>query len=486
LTENSFPYFAGGVDTWCRMLVAGQPDADFRVLALTSRTAPRPGARRKSPCPTFLLGEPTGRIDEDLRRAGFDAVGRRREPREREIDQQLVPPLERLVEDALAGAERTPDIEPIVELWLHFQSLDFDRSFASPRLLTAVAAILDRSLPRRGGSPAALARDPAECLAVLRYRLSGLRAPAIEADVLHPVSAGRSALYAMAQRRIHGTPLLLTEHGVHLRESLMRPPPGLGDRALLLHQALESWGVRAVYREADSIATTSSFNRRWEIRLGADPRKILVVPNGVEIERFPLRPPRRTRHPTVVSVGAVLPIKNTLGLIDAMALVREQVPEARAKIFGSVSGDRLYAYRCRRRIEDLGLERSVSLEGHSRHGPSLYADGDVFALSSVSESQPLALIEAMACGLPAVATDVGGVSEAVGDAGILVPPDPPQELAAALTRILSDRRLREDLGSRARARAEQLTHVHVLAAYRRLYRDLLAGVRSLRIGNEAG
>jgi len=119
----------------------------------------------------------------------------------------------------------------------------------------------------------------------------------------------------------------------------------------------------------------------------------------------------------------------------------------------------------------------VRFLGASGDVPSLLRDFDVFALSSFSEGVPVALLEAMSMGLPAVATRVGGVPEVLAEntEGLVVPPGDAVALAEALARLLGDRALRERLGQAARARVERsFASEAICSRYQALYRELLA------------
>jgi glycosyltransferase involved in cell wall biosynthesis len=128
-------------------------------------------------------------------------------------------------------------------------------------------------------------------------------------------------------------------------------------------------------------------------------------------------------------------------------------------------------------VHALGLETAVRLCGPRRDIPDLLARCDVFALSSRSEGGPISVLEAMAAGLPVVASDVGGVGEIVVDqqTGLLVPPGDPDALAAALERLLADPALRHRLGAAGRERAAQRFSLGALrAAHLELYARELA------------
>lgn len=175
--------------------------------------------------------------------------------------------------------------------------------------------------------------------------------------------------------------------------------------------------------------------------------RTVVIHNGVGTGG-----PRRPRPPgpaTVVSVGRLRAPKDFLTLVRAAAKLEPGSFRLR------IAGDGPDRERLVAEIDRLGLAAAVDLLGTQPDVGSLLDAADVFVLSSTSEGLPMSVLEAMAAGLPVVASAVGGVPELVdGETGALVPPADPGALAAALARLAAEPQLRERLGAAGRRRAE--------------------------------
>jgi glycosyltransferase involved in cell wall biosynthesis len=184
---------------------------------------------------------------------------------------------------------------------------------------------------------------------------------------------------------------------------------------------------------------------------------------------------RDPHEPTLVFMGRVDPLKDLHTLIRAFEIVRGKIPNARLRMFGGVpSGNESYHESCLELIEELGLEGAATFEGRVGAPVDAYHAGQVVALTSISEGFPYTVVEAMACGRPVVVTNVGGVAEAVGEAGFVVPPRDHRAAADAMVRLLLDAPLRHRLGTLARARVlERFTLRQSLDDYRSVYRELL-------------
>ena len=158
----------------------------------------------------------------------------------------------------------------------------------------------------------------------------------------------------------------------------------------------------------------------------------------------------------ILSVGRLDAEKNPLLLADVIARLRGLDPRWRLV----VCGDGPMAEDLARKVADLGLDDGVDLRGYVPFGPemlALYRSAHLLLHVSWTEGLPQVLVEALAAGLPVVATDVGGIGDAVGDATLLIPPGDAEAAAGALTRLAEDGQLRSHLGAMGLAYARRHT-----------------------------
>ncbi|MGH2747921.1 MAG: glycosyltransferase [Actinomycetota bacterium] len=196
--------------------------------------------------------------------------------------------------------------------------------------------------------------------------------------------------------------------------------------------------------------------------------KIRLIPNGWTGTPLPRHQPA---FPTVVSVGNLRPEKGHAVLLEAFAEVVTALAEARLVLVGGG----MLEERLRRRTKELGLESHVEFAGPVEDVWPYLAAAHVFAFPSKHEMLGVAAMEAMAAGLPVVASDVGGIPEVVEDGvtGILVPPGDRLAWANAITRLLRSSQLRDEMGRRAVASADRWHVRHTVDGYYRLYEELL-------------
>jgi len=456
VTEGTYPHAHGGVSVWCDQLVQGLPEVPFAVVALVA----------------FGYQQPVWDLPDHV--LFLDTVGlwSPRRARPEPDDDEPGGPASLLA--SLLVAEQD-DVDGFRAFLDEVAALDAG-TLGDALSFSPLLAALDRELHRlRAGALADVrAADLVEVAEMLDHLLRPLAADPGPAPVYHASSNGLAALVCMAARRRHGGRFLLTEHGIYLRErylELRRMPMSLAAKALLVrfHRLVSA----AAYAEAAVIAPGSEWNQRWESRYGAPGTRMRTIYNGIDPSEFP----DRDAEPSgaVVSwLGRVDPIKDLETLVRAFATVHAARPDAELRLYGRTpAGNEGYRAEIDAVVTELGLDGVVAFPGGVPASADAYTDAHVAVLSSISEGFPYSLIEAMACGLPAVATGVGGVPEAVSDAGIVVPPRAPELLGEAIVRLLDDPEGRARMGARARERVVGLfTLEHCLTGYRALYDEL--------------
>lgn len=269
------------------------------------------------------------------------------------------------------------------------------------------------------------------------------------ADVVHTHN-DRPLLYATGAARLARVAgVVHTKHG--------RAAQNTGRQNLLAAGAA---------RLVDHFICVSGDCARLAVEHGVPASRIGVIGNGIDLARYPFSGPCPTGP--AVTVARLCPEKDFGTLLDAAALAVKAAPAFRLWIAGA--GPSLPEIV--QRIDRLGLGHCVRLLGPISDVPALLRQARMFVLSSISEGTPIALLEAMASGLPAAATRVGGVPDVVADGvtGLLVPPRDPPALAAALVRLHADDALTSAMAIHARRRAEGLFDVRrMVAAYEQLY-----------------
>jgi glycosyltransferase involved in cell wall biosynthesis len=238
-----------------------------------------------------------------------------------------------------------------------------------------------------------------------------------------------------------------------------------------------------------TIACASS-QRALLIGEGVNPEKIVHIPNGIPVADFvrsagegPTRQELGIPHGALVAVqvGVFRPEKNQVGALEAFARVRERVGDAHIVFVGD--GD----------TRDEVELRAAELDGGWAHflGPrsdvaALLSLADLALLPSLSDAMPMVLIEAMAIGVPVVATDVGDVQSALSDAGICVPPRDLDAFAQACVRLLTNPQLRSWMGTAARARARDFDASVMCRRYAALFEAACAGLEPIPAVAAAG
>ena len=210
----------------------------------------------------------------------------------------------------------------------------------------------------------------------------------------------------------------------------------------------------ACLRLADAIFSSSRCSVEWCVRhYGVEAARIPILHTGIDTTRFRPLEVEKSSRPTIVFVGKAVANKGVETLTEAACRLAVEFPSLRLQLIGG--GESQVFERVARIARAAGLSDLVEITGFvdRAHLPEYLSRAHVFAAPSVYEGGPgFVYLEAMACGLPAIACEGSGAAEVIapGETGFLVPPHDPSALANALGRLLSNEVLRREVGLRAR------------------------------------
>lgn len=483
LTEGTYPFLGGGVSTWSQLLLSGLHDVDYYILAATARPA---SSLRYSLPPNVrglmqiaFWGLEASKKEQRTGISGL--IARKRGTTEKAISQLFAPHfryfIHRLLQFHMEG-EWEKLGEAIVGMALFLRQHDYSLTMRSSAVWDAFLDEMLTSFQEIGIQfpvPLPSIYDAKFSLQILTALLRPLSVTPPDVDLFHATITSTIGLIGIVEKIRKGVPFLLTEHGIYLRERSIdigtNHTLSYFQKYLLIR--LSEIVSKLSYHYADIITPVCHFNGKWEKYLGADSHKIRVIYNAIDTERFTPRPRPNGGRPSVVMVANVTPVKDVMTLIRAAQLVRAEVPDVQFTVYGSLSVDKTYANACQNLIQEMALSNVVRLAGRHPRPELIFPTGDLSVLTSISEAFPFTVLESMSCARPVVATDVGGVAEALGDAGIIVPPRSPEKVAEAIIMLLKDDDLRIKLGERSRERVLDYFQIqHLLRGYNDVYNEL--------------
>lgn len=490
VVEGCYPFVAGGVSSWLDWLMLKQPDTTFGVVAIVADARPR---EMKYALPPNV--------------AHFQTVALAPEFKKLTVSQPLIDPV--ILADLLHGVLRDGDLVAMDRLTQLAQT-NVGRSgihrFAKPAPPTLTDLVCSRpawdamvDCYGRIAPQAAFSDFFWAWQYLVGGLLSVLTAPVPRARVYHAIATGFAGLYAVGAARQTGAKSAITEHGIYTNERRIdlimadwiddRIAIGLGggdSRTDVRDVWIETFETfaRLCYGGTDRITTLYGQNQTFQRALGAAEDKLLVIPNGIVLERFNAIPRTPAARPTAALIGRVVPIKDIEAYIAAAAVVKRAIPDVEMLLIGPTDEDPDYFALCQRRIVELGLQDTIVFTGKVNIVDYL-GRIDVMVLTSISEAQPLVLLEAGAAGLPCVATDVGSCREIIegapdeyprlGSAGRVAPPMDADAIGQAIVELLADPALRHACGATLKKRVETYFTSEMSAQrYTALYDSLLS------------
>jgi len=466
IAEGSYPYITGGVSSWIHTLIQSMPEHEFVIYAIGAEEKQR--GKFKYALPDNLTEVHEVFLDTYLQ----DEFKWGRDIQLTEAQKQSI--------KALIGGSRDIDWSMFFPA-LRNAKVESVTDFLSSQdffdLLGEICVEKYAHVPFT------------EMFWTVRSMLLPLfqivRHPVPEADLYHSVSTGYAGVLGSMGKFLFRKPFLLTEHGIYSREreeEIIKSDWVKGyfkDLWIDYFYALS----KCAYQSADQVITLFNRNKEIEIELGCAEGKISIIPNGVQAEDFAGIPGKDPDDPHV-NVGAlvrVVPIKDIKTMLQSFALVKREVPNAKFYVMGPYEEDYEYYSECvslvdALRLEDVVFTGNVDIKQY-------IGKMDMLALTSISEGQPLAVLEGMAAGKPFVTTDVGsckellyGVDDRFGKAGMIASVMNYEQIGQLLVYLSKNDKIRKQMGENGLARVQHLySKKQFIEQYKALYGEYERG-----------
>lgn len=443
VVEGTYPYVVGGVANWTHELIQRQSHLTFHVVCIL---------------PKDFVPELKFQIPANV--LGITNIFLHDSPAGKELSRSAADDLMAQLHDPLAQIIKGAGIQPyrqLLEVFKRNPGIGFGSVMNSRSAWELIKEMYEEEYPE-----ASMIDYFWSWRAMVGGLLSLMLADIPPARSYHTLCTGYAGLYAARAKLETGRPLVLTEHGIYTNERRIEIASAdwleeTTSKALTIDSTRRNlrdfWAdsfssfSRICYEAADKIITQFEGNQIPQLEDGATVEKLQIIPNGIDTERFGAIPLDAHERPTVALIARVVPIKDVKTYLRAMANLHESVPDLRALVIGGADEDPDYFRECKQMVEGLGLDKVVEFTGQVDVTQYLNVI-DVVVLSSISEAQPLVLLEAGSVGIPLIATDVGSCSELIlgrksesprlGAGGAIIPLANPGALADAALQLLTD------------------------------------------------
>ena len=467
IAEGSYPYVIGGITSWLNIFIKCFPDYELKTFAIGAKDKDRGKFICRIPDNMTQIEEVF--LDTPIKKKVSRFPGRFiRNKKEKQV-----------LMDHFSG--KFSDWPAIFEFVDKMKPHKFINFFNSADFYEIVQTIYKENFNNAPYN---------DFLWTIRtmyiYQFYLLRVDVPEADIYHCVSAGFPGIIASKAVYLNKKPFVLTEHGIYTREreeEIIKSDFIKAYTKELWVQYFRSMSMCA-YTFSSKIITQFERNRELEIGFGADKNKTMIIPNGMRVEEINDSQTVRIFGEQVIvgAIARIVPIKDIITMLRSYEKAKMKIPELKLVIVGPTDEDEQYHayvkdYVIKRNIRDIIFTGKVDYEQYMQSFYSM----DMILLTSISEGQPLSLLEAMAYAKPVIATDVGSCSELIlgprdemGEAGIVAPVMDFNAIARAIIRLAQDSELRKKMGAAGRQRVREFyTIQHMGDAYRKVYEEVV-------------
>lgn len=429
IAEGCYPYIAGGVSSWIQMLINGMPEHEFIIYTIGAEEKSR--GIYKYDIPKNVVEIRENFLDEFLEKRIS-----------KKINYKLTENQRKQFVNFFTG--KRVDWKIIFDMFCKGGQFKANEFLCSKEFLDIIRNLCAERYEQFSFNEV-FWTIRSMLIPVLNMLMSELP----EADVYHSVSTGYAGIIASMFKARTDKPFILTEHGIYTREreeEILKAgwvDPNFKQTWIDFFYGL-SLGA---YETADVVTSLFSNARRMQIELGADKNKCVVIPNGINTERFNNINDIFQHENNEIAIGAivrVVPIKDIKTMIYSFDIVKHTIPNAKLYIMGPCDEDEEYYNECIELIDSLKCEDIVFT---GRVDISKWMDKlDLVILTSISEGQPFVLLEAMSAKRPVLATDVGSCREIIEgpddefeECGITVPVMNPNLIAKGIIKMVENK-----------------------------------------------
>ena len=467
VVEGSYPYVMGGVSSWVHGMIRMFPDVEFAIAAVI----PDRSYRGRF---VYDLPENVSEVYEVY----LNDKDWSSSIRGRSLSDSDYAPLRSLVMD------RRVDWDGLFRLF-EKRKHSLNDLLMGEDYLNIVTALYDRDYPELSFT---------DFLWTMRsvylplFQALGAEVP--KADIYHCVATGYAGIVGCLAQHTYGGRLILSEHGIYTREreeELIKAEWVQGIYKDIWIELFRKMSQLA-YDRADRVVSLFEHARELQIELGCRREKTLVIPNGIDVSAFSALPGKTGEDRGFVNIGAfvrIAPIKDIKTMIQAFAAAKKEAGELKLWIMGPDAEEPEYAQECYDYVRHLGV-RDIVFTGMIDTRDYL-GRMDATILTSISEGQPLSILEGYAARKMAIATDVGNCrgllygekDDPFGQAGILTHVMNVEEIAAAMVFVAKNPdkvRTMGEAGYRRLLSRYQLQDLR--SAYAALYRQLEEGEKA--------
>ena len=300
-----------------------------------------------------------------------------------------------------------------------------------------------------------------------------------KADIYHPVATGYSGYLSVLAKLQNGGSLLLTEHGIYPRE---REEEVIG--AKWIEKDFKKIWIdffyflsKLTYDECDKIISLFQYNKQLQIENGAKEEKCKIIPNGIDVDMYSQIIYEKRDGFNIGSVLRVVPIKDVKMMLKGFKMALPKLKNTKLYLIGPIEENEEYYNECLELVKNLQIEDYVIFTGRV-DVKEYYKFLDILLLTSISEGQPLSILEGLACGIPFIATDVGNCREILkekeeGEAGIIVPPTSYSDLGEAIVSFFQNKTKIKEMGAVGKKIVEKYySKKQFIDSYKILYKEL--------------